>query len=495
MFFEDSSSLKNVVNDSESESDVTNKTSDRHYIEKYLPTCINDLICDKYVIKCFIDWLEIFEAEKKKNKKINVSNTKKSNTIQKKNKKSLLLTGNHGVGKTCIAKTILKQLGYTIRTINFNDLKTNKNISDVVEVLIGKHDIVYMMSKGNSDAMCEKIVILIDELESISSSIEKNCINTILSINKYKYVCPIVLISNNKHYKFTSDIKKVSYELKISDPTCTDMMLLLKKVSYYKQIKIKSKEVADKIIEYSQKDLKRLCTILEDIKNNYGNKCLTFEMFGQYVNNSCEKISDIDLFTSARFLLTQYENIDRCMRLYEIEKVLLPLTIHQNYIKLLLNSYDVNTNHYINTISDAFSTGDIIENYIYGEQNWDLQEVHGYYTCILPSYIMSNNTSKKYMQLDFSSDLNKTSIKNINKKNIINASKCFSKMNVYDYININKILVHLISTEQTQKIINVVKSYHPSLDDIESILKIDKMKTYKIQLTTKQKKELKNILT
>jgi len=217
-------------------------------------------------------------------------------------------------------------------------------------------------------------------------------------------------------------------------------------------------------------------------------------MFEQYINDTCGKNQDIDLFTSARFLLTQYENIDKCMKLYEIEKVLLPLTIHQNYIKILLNNYDDNTNKYIDIISDAFSTGDIIENYIYGEQNWDLQEVHGYYTCILPSYIMNKNTSKKYVQLDFSSDLNKTSIKNINKKNIINASKCFNKMDIYDYININKIFMFLIMSEHIQKMIDMIKNYHPSMEDIESILKIDKMKTCKIQLTTKQKKELKNIL-
>ena len=43
-------------------------------------------------------------------------------------------------------------------------------------------------------------------------------------------------------------------------------------------------------------------------------------------------------------------------------------------------------------------------------------------------------------KLDFPMDLNRTSIQKINKKNILNANKCLSTMNIHDYIYINQIV-------------------------------------------------------
>lgn len=464
----------------------SSKSPTKSETDKYKPTQIEDLICDSFVITCFIDWLKKFEIMRRKGGIIE----KKKNNI----KKTLLITGNHGVGKTCITHTILKKMGYVIRSINFSELRSNKNIDVIVKNLIGKQDIVHVMTKANVHDKYEKFVIVIDELESISSSVEKNCINTIIAINDREYICPIIFISNNDHNKFISDVKKISYEIKIRNPTQNDMMILLKTIGYHRHIKIQSEAVANKIIEHSQNDLRKLCTTLEDIKSNFGKTCLTMELFNQYITNSCAKNIDIDLFMSARSLLTQYQDIDTCMRLYEVEKVLLPLTIHQNYIKILTMNNIKNVHKCVDEISDAFSVGDIIENYIYGEQSWDLQELHGFYTCVVPSHTMNTtHITNKYTQLDFSSDLNKTSIKNINKKNIINASKCFSKMNILDYIYISKIFNHLISIGDIQKMTDMVKDYNINLEHIESILKVDKIKTYKTQLTAKQKKDIRII--
>lgn len=519
---------------------INNKNT---YHEKYLPTKISDLICDQHVITCFTQWLNKFEMNRKKclsDKKINnimdkkkqkekilehcndsndgcndgcndddydydsecctdkqdankknVSNKRKIDTI----KKNLMLTGNHGIGKTSIAHVILSSLGYTIRTVNLNDVKNNKNIDTIIKSLICQSDILHIISKTDFQDRYEKIVILIDELESISSSVEKNCINTIISINNENFVCPVVLISNNKHNKFISAIKKDSFEIRINDPDYNSMLKLLKKICYYKKIRIQNEQVAQNIILFSQFDMRKLRIVLEDLNDDYNNMVITDNIFKQYINHSCEKNGDVDLFTSTRFLLTQYEGIDKCIRLYESEKVLIPLAIHQNYVKLLLECAGPKADEIINNISDMFSTGDVIENYIYGEQNWDLQEIHGYYTCVVPSFILNNSDlHKRYVKLDFSKDLNRTSIKNINKKNIINASKCFEKMDVMDYIYINKILTYLISIGQIETFIDMVRGYQVNIEYIKSIMKIDKIKSHKIQLTAKQKKDIKTML-
>ena len=69
-------------------------------------------------------------------------------------------------------------------------------------------------------------------------------------------------------------------------------------------------------------------------------------------------------------------------------------------------------------ISDSISRGDNIETSIYTDQNWYLQNIHGFYSCLNTSYWINKFNDKDIDQgsIKFSSDLNKTSLKNINKK-------------------------------------------------------------------------------
>ena len=53
-------------------------------------------------------------------------------------------------------------------------------------------------------------------------------------------------------------------------------------------------------------------------------------------------------------------------------------------------------------------------------QSWDMQDIHGFYSCVYTSLIFKNNFNKKInvdkKDLSFTSDLNKTSIKKLIKK-------------------------------------------------------------------------------
>ncbi|AYV82145.1 MAG: replication factor C large subunit, partial [Homavirus sp.] len=108
-------------------------------------------------------------------------------------------------------------------------------------------------------------------------------------------------------------------------------------------------------------------------------------------------------------------------------------------------------------------------------------------------------------KLKFTTDLNKTSIKKINKKNINNTNKCFKDMNIFDYIYINKIIRKLIENGNIKECVEILKEYDIKLEHIESLLKIDKIETtksiglkksekLKTNLSSKQKKEFSKYL-
>ena len=43
-------------------------------------------------------------------------------------------------------------------------------------------------------------------------------------------------------------------------------------------------------------------------------------------------------------------------------------------------------------ISDSISRGDNIETSIYTDQNWFLQNIHGFFTCINTNFWINNNS-------------------------------------------------------------------------------------------------------
>jgi DNA polymerase III delta prime subunit len=461
------------------------------WIEKYSPSKIDEIVCNRKAVFSIQSWLHNFNKTKRELYKNNKSNADKNiNKKLKKNVKScIIVTGNHGIGKTVSVKVILEQHGYIIETVNFRNINTNKDIKNNIKSTLKSSNISDLIN-GNPQS---KTAIVIDEIESITSTTEKNYILALLKYNDINWICPVIFISNNQHNKLLSDIKKNSLEVRFWPPFDSDMRKILIKIVKSERIKIKSERVVDIIINHVQADIRRLIYTLRDVKYAYPNNVITPELMNEYCEMSKKKDIDIDLYKATDGLLYNYTTIDDCLRYYETEKVLLPLMVHQHYAKSILLNYKNDDDRYkmIQNISESLSIGDIVENYIYGDQNWDMQEIHGYYTCVAPSFEICHNIKgePEKTKLSFATDLNKTSIKKINKKNINNTSKCFEDMNIIDYIYINKIIRKLIDNNEIEMCVEIVSSYGARIEHIESLLKIDKIKNTKVNLSSKQKKE------
>jgi hypothetical protein len=508
------------------------------WTEKYCPRTTGDIIGNERAVKSIVNWLNSFEENrrnqmKSKNGKRKVpklkivdgdnqetsenyeddneysefdkyldigndyayAKAKSSKTDQPKS--CMIIIGNHGVGKTCVVYSVLNTLGYVTQVVNFGKIKTNKNIKEVIENTMVSSDILTMIEGKKSS----KLAIVIDELESITSSTGKNCITALLRNNELNWMYPIIFISNNQHNKLLSDIKKNSYEVKMWPPFPSELLTLLKKVTSKEGVNIAGMQncnykVAYHIIDHTQRDFRRLILTLYDLKYAYGDRVITMAMVDEYCKLSKRKDEDFDLFKATDFLLQKYNGIEDSIRYYETEKVLLPLMVHQNYIDILNQKCDDEDLKFklAEDISSLLSEGDVIENYIYGDQNWDINEVHGFYTCTAPSYLLCSNLEEEPIKLAFPADLNKASIGKINKKNIINAGKCFKNKNIHDYIYINLIVRNLIAEGRMGECVGLLEGYNVKLSNIESLLKVDKIKSSKTNLTSKQRKELSSYL-
>jgi DNA polymerase III delta prime subunit len=436
------------------------------FCEKYCPTKTTEIIGDNYATVSLHNWISKFPKCKSK---------------------CLLVTGNHGTGKSCRVDTILKDLNYAKK--KFDILKFKKSVDSELYVreLTSCSSIVSLMSLENT----QKCAIVIDEADTELLSQEKKQLITLTKINNKLSICPIIFVFDSKHSKLINTLRKVTDEIRINPPTESEMMDLLKKICYNEKIGIKNENVAKNIISFSQNDFRRLCTTLYDISRDVGHTSLTQEHIEKYKELMMEKNVSFDLFKTTRLLLTKFNSINDCFKLFEIEKVYVPLMLHQNY-PLVINPNSTNKNYKtLVDLTKSLSYGDVIDNYVYGEQRWDITNVYGFYSCCYPSFILKKQELHGFPS--FFVDMGRTSNKRLNKKHIINASRIFNSTNSFDYVYINKIFFHLITKNKMDELINIMKVYGLTISKIDDILKIDKNTPHKNIFTSRQKKILQKI--
>lgn len=447
---------------------------------KYKPNKLGDIVGNGKSIEYIKNWLETYNEvniflkkngllkKSSKGRKKKLINVSEKEIEYSKRKGNLLVTGSHGCGKSSIISIILKEQKYEVINLNMLDSRIKIDTDLIAKLSV----------KNYTDDVDRKLVLLIDELESVITLNDKNAVSNIIKDNNFNRWMPIIIITNNQHNKQLNNTKKFSNETKIFTPFSSEISYWIRNICRNENINMEW-DIINKFIEYCQHDMRKILIQLEEIKIYFGTTKVNNEMFTNFTTIMKKKDLDFDLYKATAKMLTNYQNIETCTELYETEKVLMPLMIHENYYKFIKGEE-------YTKILDNLSTGDILENYIYGEQNWDLIELHGYISCSIPSYYISQHSNGvKSAPLEFAADLNRTSVKKMNTKNIHktnDAINCNSKENIR-----NKSIDEFIYMGE---IINKINQNTNCKDNnninTKDIIKINKLKNSKSIISKKK---------
>ena len=295
-------------------------------------------------------------------------------------------------------------------------------------------------------------------------------------MNEIQKKFPIILISNLTHSKFINKLiqKKHCPEIKFELPGETSLKTIINKICKAENLQI-IPEVINKIIEYSQKDIRKCILILQDLYLTFGNSIDDIK-FKQYRLYTQRKDIDCGLLISNKNLMDNYRSIQSSLKMYDKEKVLLPLMLFENYPlaienKILTKPEKIDMIH---NVINSLSNGDVIETNIYSDQNWYLQDTHGYFSCVKPSFDMISKSTNKFYNLNFSYDLNSVSIKNINRKNFMNIRNHLINFNNNDILYLHKMYKYLVKAKKPDKLNKILVNYKINIKNISSINNIDK---------------------
>jgi hypothetical protein len=518
-------------------------------LEKYAPKNINDIIGSKRQISFLMDWLNKYNTNAKDNlKKMNSKKNGRKNRKrkvkevevknvecdgdgdgdcnegdccdkledtdeidEKKIKKKdpnmcscAIIAGDHGTGKTAVVNAVLNGLGYTIKSINFAKINTIKSIDSFIENLFLGNDI-YDTIESTS---VKKFAIVVDEIQSVWTQNEKGIINGLLKFNSELWICPVIFIGSNEHKKIMTMVKKECYQISIYPPSIDDMMRLLERIGLGEKMCFENESIVNRIIEHSQYDYRRLIVTMGELKRLFGLNVIKVVDLDNYLKFTEQKDMDRSIYQNTGILFSRYNGINSALKIFDNDRTNMPLMVHQNHFIATIN-YIKDQNKLMEISSDLtedLARGDVVDNYIYSDQNWSLQESHGFYTCIYPSFVINKNidtkkleTDSKYpyyrpvFSTDYPKDLNRTSTRCINHKNVKFANEYFKNMTIDDYVISIKLIKSLLEDGRIDECKEILKEYNLTEQGVMYVLKIDKINGTRKDVSKSIEKKVKEI--
>lgn len=435
---------------------------------------------------------------------------------------NLILSGPNGVGKSLLVDLAIKEAGFEriipdLTTISVAK-KTRKKAGEQAAGPDRSVTTFYSNIRNtrkmtyDGDLFNMKPVLLFDDVSNISNPREKEAIKAIVKLNNKNRQIPIIIITNTQHSKFVGDLrkmvtyivkttvqgtkketrKKLTNEISLRHPSKQIMKNIILKIAKAENLKISQEtntkivedDVYDLIIDHSQDDIRRLINILEELKLIYKNQIITKKIMESYVESSKRKDIDPGIYEVSKSLLNSYTSVTDALFLYSVERAAIPLMVHENYPRNIKTQYknmsELEKIRMIRDISRSLSCSDRVDGIIYSNQCWSLQQVHGFHSCVLPSYRINREPNKLHTMevYSYTQDYNKTSIRRINNKVIKRAQEhpTLRGASILDFLFMATLLKLLLAKKDYEAFAAIMRPYGLKLKEIESIIKIDKIK-------------------
>lgn len=388
-----------------------------------------------------------------------------------------IVYGPNGVGKSTIVRTVAKTCGYEICTPDFDRLNGKNSFEQNLTACINTSDI---MKQINGEEVDKRIVI-IDSIESIISNNHTigKFLKDLADYNNLYWMYPVVFVIKSKHCSLLNELKKMAFNIHIIRPTVADSKKLILKLTNNDNIEI-DKDANSALVEFSQGDLRTLLSSYEDVKNRIlpnGLRTITKQDIMVFDVESKKNV-DVDLNDALLSLFYEFKSYEECIRLYEIDKTKMPVSVHMNYHDYIIENMKSGDERddVIADIAEHLSLGDVHDAKVFNGK--ETVRLTGFYSCAYPSYIINKHIKKpkKDFRPSFSDDKSKTSNQRKNDGNISNTKPSFTNIINSDYVYIGKILRFLLDSKDYKEIALIMKSYNIDFDLVESLLKIDKIK-------------------
>ena len=337
---------------------------------------------------------------------------------------TVIIYGKHSFCKSAFSTIFFKEIG--IQSHFFNPLVSSSIFETIKNLNYKNYNILF---NEPANTCSKKYGLIIDNFDIININTLKTETIDFINLNSSKKIIPMIIICNDINCKIVKDLKLNLKEIEAVnfEVDKKNMYETVFRICERKNIRIPYKNVVllCNSLNYNIKNILNLVYVYSIWFSKTRGDLQDF--FFHFTQKHSLKSFNTDILNSIKNLMKNETSIEVINSIYNNDKVLVPLMFHENYFKYIFfkknRHFSQDDFTALAQISKCFSIGDFIETHIYSDQNWNLQENHRFISCIYTLEIIKNNfllgdSDVNSIVFNYNSELNKTSLKNINRKNI-----------------------------------------------------------------------------
>lgn len=348
------------------------------FTEKYRPKLFSDLVGNKEGISKLRNFLKNFD---------------------KQEKKSVIIFGPPGIGKTTSAVITAKAEGYHVIEFNASDTRNKKKVEEIAKDIFTNQT---LFKYRNAISRNLRSCIIFDEVDGMSSG-DRGGVQALTDFIKKSRI-PIICICNDGFNKKLQTLKKYSIEIPFSPPTAVDMAKRLDVICKAENIKMNRM----KYIAITNKAAGDIRSALNSL-----------QLWSSGVEDSSEKDTQMnDVFQAVVTLFKPKTEFEKRMDCFFVDYDMMPSYVH-HYCTINEKSRDKNRLKTWNEALDSMAYGNEMENVIRGENAWDLLNPLGIVSTVIPATLCPkfNNINRAFPE-----DFLRASKLNSNKQNLMDIS-------------------------------------------------------------------------
>ena len=437
------------------------------WVEKYKPTNIKDVVCNKTIIKNIDKYINSLKKEQEENHIV-------------------MIRGKSGSGKSLVSRLILEKYNY--RIIELNSINLKSELNTILYNSIHYKNVLESFMEDN-----KKTAIIIEELESMNFLGIKSNINDLIDLikkshkkksdKKDKIKIPIILTCNLCTEKKITILEKLAKTFILKDPTKLNIKNILNHIIKSENIEI-SEDILNHILINSSKDIRKAITLLYDVHISTKNNIKIDK------NIKLKTDSEIFIYDAIYNIFSQNLSNEVLENIYYAEPFLIPLIIHENYIDILFKNKNKISNNkniidLIITCSTYIINSDLFNSNIILNQYYDIQNYMPYFNTIPINIEFKKYKCKIDDNIRFSGLFNKLSQKTNKKQKVTNLLLNIRnpEIDTEDLdIFIKLCIIYIYNYKNLSYLNMLIKYYNLTYEQLEQIIKFEVKTNYNIKI-------------
>ena len=389
--------------------------------------------------------------------------------------------GPGGIGKTTLARVMLRHSNYHIYELNSGEVRSKKRIEDILEKILNNHS-VSMMKKKNRQ---QTLGIVMDEIDGMSCG-DRGGLHELFSIVQKQFengimVNPVICVSDRPYDKKLP--KELYQEFQVRRPSESDIVTRLRAICDMEGVLVDDITLMW-ITKYGKQDVRRTIHFLQEVVYCFGNEPgreLTIDDVNAVKDITMHTVADYNLFDITRTVFARNASLDRLHDMYRTDPYLVRMMVYEN-VPLQYQQKDWRLPP--DTTTDAFSvnshlpTDDAYNDVLHhlcvssvlvaNGNPWELSYAMSAMTCGVANHRIATQPSKTSTakKIQFTNTLTKTASQTNIYHTLTNVSRHL-RLHVCHFPHVIPLLLHHLCEDP-----GAAATYGISFSDMEKLVQV-----------------------